>query len=89
MSTKSSLTLSEGERTMSDLFFTRDEMLSKARHENFPVASRFLPSGVRSDLLATYGFARLADDLGDESDGDRLGPPPVRHVIAYYKSSRQ
>jgi squalene synthase HpnC len=72
MSTKSSLTLSEGERTMSDLFFTRDEMLSKARHENFPVASRFLPSGVRSDLLATYGFARLADDLGDESDGDRL-----------------
>jgi squalene synthase HpnC len=57
---------------MSDLFYTRDEMLSKAGHENFPVASRFLPSGVRSDLLATYGFARLADDLGDESNGDRL-----------------
>ena len=57
---------------MSELFFTRDEMLSKARHENFSVASRFLPSGVRSDLLAIYGFARLADDLGDESAGDRL-----------------
>jgi squalene synthase HpnC len=70
--TKSSMTSSEGVRTMSDVFFTRDEMLSKARNENFPVASRLLPSGVRSDLLAIYGFARLADDLGDEAEGDRL-----------------
>lgn len=57
---------------MSDLFFTRDEVLSKTQHENFPVASRILPSSVRSELLALYAFARLADDLGDESVGDRL-----------------
>lgn len=57
---------------MSDLFFTRDEMLSQARHENFPVASRLLPKNIRTHLLAIYGFARLADDLGDEAKGDRL-----------------
>ncbi|MGH9108568.1 MAG: squalene synthase HpnC, partial [Acidimicrobiales bacterium] len=26
----------------------------------------------RAHLLAVYGFARLADDIGDEADGDRL-----------------
>jgi squalene synthase HpnC len=46
--------------------------MSRVGEENFPVASRVLPTGVRGDLLAIYGFARLADDLGDEADGDRL-----------------
>jgi squalene synthase HpnC len=27
---------------------------------------------MRPHLLAVYGFARLADDIGDEADGDRL-----------------
>jgi squalene synthase HpnC len=40
--------------------------------ENFPVASVLLPRRVRSHLLAVYGFARLADDIGDEVEGDRL-----------------
>jgi squalene synthase HpnC len=40
--------------------------------ENFPVASRLLPRAVRDHLLAVYGFARLADDIGDEAEGDRL-----------------
>jgi squalene synthase HpnC len=31
-----------------------------------------LPREVRRHLLAIYGFARLADDLGDEAPGDRL-----------------
>lgn len=57
---------------MSRFFKPRDEMSIKARHENFPVASRFLPRGVRSELLAIYGFARLTDDVGDEAEGDRL-----------------
>jgi squalene synthase HpnC len=42
------------------------------RHENFPVALRFLRGAVRDDLLAVYGFARLADELGDSYAGDRL-----------------
>ena len=46
-------------------------VLGQAGSENFPVASRLLPRAVRSDLLALYGFARLADDLGDEAGGDR------------------
>lgn len=45
---------------------------AKVRSENFPVASHFLPSDVRTKLLAVYGFARLTDDVGDEASGDRL-----------------
>ena len=46
--------------------------MARARFENFPVALRWLPAQLRRDLLALYGFARLADDLGDEVEGDRL-----------------
>ena len=48
------------------------DVLGQAGAENFPVASRLLPARVRAHLLAIYGFARLADDIGDEADGDRL-----------------
>jgi squalene synthase HpnC len=36
------------------------------------VAPRWLPRALRRDLLAIYGFARLADQLGDDAPGDRL-----------------
>jgi squalene synthase HpnC len=39
--------------------------LDKAADENFPVAPFFLPRAWRADLMAVYGFARLADDIGD------------------------
>jgi squalene synthase HpnC len=45
--------------------------MGKSRLENFRVASRVLPSKLRADLYALYGFARLVDDLGDEARGDR------------------
>lgn len=48
-------------------------VMAQAPSENFPVANRLLPAGVRGDLLAIYGFARLVDDAGDEAPGDRLG----------------
>ena len=47
-------------------------MRLQAKSENFPVALRVLPRPLRVDLLAVYGFARLADDIGDRYDGDRL-----------------
>jgi squalene synthase HpnC len=47
-------------------------LLARARHENFPVASRWLSRAQRTQLFALYGFARLADELGDEAQGDRL-----------------
>jgi squalene synthase HpnC len=47
-------------------------VLGMAAGENFPVASRLLPAGVRSDLLSLYGWARLVDQLGDDYPGDRL-----------------
>jgi squalene synthase HpnC len=47
-------------------------IMSQAGRENFPVAARVLSRKHRERLLAVYGFARLADDLGDELAGDRL-----------------
>ncbi len=51
--------------------------MARAATENFPVASRMLPRRVRSHLLAVYGFARLADELGDS---DEL--PPAQRLVA-------
>lgn len=45
--------------------------LSLERDENFPVALRLLPPGMREDLHAVYAFARTVDDLGDRAAGDR------------------
>lgn len=47
-------------------------IVARAGEENFPVASRVLPGRRRRHLLAVYGFCRLADELGDAYDGDRL-----------------
>ena len=47
-------------------------VLAQAGSENFPVASRLFPSALRPHLMNIYGFARMADDLGDEAPGDRL-----------------
>lgn len=51
---------------------TVQEVMARARTENFPVASRLLPARDREHLLAIYGFARLVDELGDSAQGDRL-----------------
>jgi squalene synthase HpnC len=51
---------------------TAESVYVQAASENFPVASWLLPRAVRADLMAVYGFARLTDDIGDESGGDRL-----------------
>lgn len=51
---------------------TEAEVLGRASGENFPVASRWLLGPDRDHLLALYGFARLVDELGDHSPGDRL-----------------
>ena len=48
------------------------ELMELAGSENFPVASRLLPRRYRTHLLAIYGFARLADTIGDEARGNRL-----------------
>ncbi|HEX3693000.1 MAG TPA: squalene/phytoene synthase family protein [Solirubrobacteraceae bacterium] len=47
-------------------------VMARAGGENFPVALRLLGRRQRRALRAVYGFARLADELGDEYDGDRL-----------------
>src|SRR3990172_9176671 len=47
-------------------------ILAKARAENFPVASRFLPRRERAHLLALYGFSRPVGGAGAGAPGDRL-----------------
>jgi squalene synthase HpnC len=47
-------------------------VLPLAGHENFPVALALVGPRIRAHLIAIYGFARLADQLGDEVPGDRL-----------------
>jgi squalene synthase HpnC len=48
---------------------------AKAAGENFPVALRLLPGRYRRHLTAVYGFARAADDMGDEA------PPAERMAL--------
>ncbi len=44
------------------------EAMARARHHNFPVASRFVPTHLRKHIWAVYGFARVADDFADEPE---------------------
>jgi squalene synthase HpnC len=48
------------------------ELVARAQTENFPVALFVLSRAQRQHLMAIYGFARLADELGDSAPGDRL-----------------
>ena len=50
---------------------TRAEVMPQAQAENFTVASLLLSRPQRRALLGIYGFARLVDDIGDETAGDR------------------
>ena len=48
------------------------EVLDRASGENFSVASLLVGHETRSHLMAIYGYARLVDEVGDSSGGDRL-----------------
>jgi squalene synthase HpnC len=47
-------------------------VMERRGSENFSVAARVLSRGDRRHLLAVYGFARLADEIGDAHTGGRL-----------------
>jgi phytoene synthase len=46
------------------------EHLAQSHYENFPVASRLMPAGLRPHVAAIYAFARTADDFADEPGRD-------------------
>ncbi len=64
---------------------------ARARTENFPVVSLLAPRQARPHLKAIYGFARLVDTIGDETEGDRaalldevereLDGPPATEIM--------
>ena len=43
--------------------------VSVDHYENFPVASVLCPPALRPAVRAIYRFARTADDIADEGDG--------------------
>lgn len=44
------------------------EQIARNHYENFPVASRVVPSRIRPAITVIYAFARSADDFADEGD---------------------
>jgi squalene synthase HpnC len=52
-------------------------------YENFPVASRLVPTRLRPAVQAIYRFARAADDIADEGDA-----PPGSRLAALETFSR-
>jgi len=52
-------------------FDAPDKLATKARNENFPIASHLLPSDVRANLMAIYG--------GDSGTGLEPGPVSLPH----------
>jgi squalene synthase HpnC len=42
------------------------QRLAESHYENFPVASRLMPTRLRPHVAAIYAFARTADDFADE-----------------------
>lgn len=64
--------------------YTACEALAHAHYENFPVASRLLPSFMRPHVAAVYAFARVADDIADEG----TDPPDQRSArLAAWRAS--
>ncbi len=60
---------------------TAVDVMSRAPTENFPVASRLLPPATRRHFLAVYGFARLADELGDAAVASPGAAPSTRRTL--------
>jgi squalene synthase HpnC len=46
------------------------EDFARVHHENFPVASHFVPAALRPHVVALYSFFRAADDFTDEPQYD-------------------
>jgi len=57
--------------TLSDAY-EHCRRIALGHYENFPVVSWFLPRDLRPHIFALYAYCRGVDDLGDESEGDRL-----------------
>jgi hydroxysqualene synthase len=55
--------------------------LVRSHYENFPVASRLLPSRMRPHVAAIYAFARVADDMADE--GNRAASERIADLDAW------
>ena len=62
---------------VTELAYARCLQIARQHYENFPVASRLMPSAARKHVAAIYAFARIADDFADE----RSRTPAARHAL--------
>ena len=53
---------------VADAAYARCLHIARQHYENFPVASRLMPSRLRPHIAAIYAFARIADDFADEGN---------------------
>jgi len=69
--------------------------LARRHYENFPVASLFIPTGLRPHVAAVYAFARSADDIADEpgmEGSERLDQldrwlGELQHAVTHHQST--
>ncbi len=54
-----------------DKAYQHCQHIATSHYENFPVASRLLPTTLRRPFTVVYAFARTADDIADEGDMDK------------------
>ncbi len=59
-------------RATVDEAFADCERFAKSRIENFAVGSLLIERSLRRHFYSVYAFCRGVDDIGDESEGDRL-----------------
>ncbi len=52
--------------------FEECKKFMKENYENFTIGSKFIPKNIRKHFYSVYTFCRLTDDIGDESNGDRI-----------------
>jgi phytoene synthase len=60
---------------------------ASSHYENFPVASLFVPRGMRLHIAAVYAFARAADDFAD--DGERSAEQRLALLDGWRERLRQ
>ncbi|MCX5043744.1 squalene synthase HpnC [Aldersonia sp. NBC_00410] len=65
-----------------------NSMHAEESAENFPVALRLLPGGIRRDLHALYAVARTIDNLGDETLGGQAARDRVAALTEFRSDLR-
>lgn len=62
--------------------------IANSHYENFPVASALAPKSRRKYVYAIYSFARIADDIADESDNSKEDKLKILNRLEEYLTQK-